>query len=259
MPARRYSAHLGYMFTELPLEARFAAAAAAGFREVEHPGPYGLTAERVRALCDQHNLSFVQMALPAGDAARGEKGIACLIGREQEFRQSVETGLAYAQAIGSRFVHVMAGVVSEPEVFDAARECYITNLRFACDAAASRGMTLLVEPIGVATISGYLVDHPAKALRAIADVGASNLRMLFDAFHATNAGVDAITFVQQHPETIAHIHIADHPGRHEPGTGTFDFTRFFEALDRVGYLGSVGLEYIPAGNTREGLSWRSRF
>lgn len=247
------------MFTEHPLEGRFAAAAAAGFREVEHPTPYGLAASRVRELCDQHGLSFVQMALPAGDTARGEKGIGCLPGREQEFRQSVETGLDYAHEIGSRFVHVMSGVVSEPEAFDAARACYITNLRFACDAAAARGMMLLVEPIGVATISGYLVDHPAKALGVIADVGAPNLRMLFDAFHATNAGIDAITFVQQHPETIAHIHIADHPGRHEPGTGTFDFVRFFEALDRVGYPGSVGLEYIPAGDTREGLSWLSRF
>lgn len=255
---RRYSAHLGYMFTEHALEDRFAAAAACGFRDVEHPGPYAIPADRVADLLREHGLRFVQMALRAGDPARGEKGIACLPGREAEFRDSVAAGLAYAKAIGSGFIHVMSGLKPADVSPDNVWRTYVANLRHACGAAAEAGIPVLVEPIGAATISGYLVDHPDIALRALEEVGASNLYLLFDAFHATNAGVDPSTFVRNHHARIRHVHIADHPGRHEPGTGTFDFGRFFSALDAVGYGGAIGLEYIPAGETGAGLGWRER-
>ena len=253
---RRYSAHLGYMFTEYPLEDRFAAARAAGFDFVEHPGTYALRAARVAELCQENNLSFVQMALPSGNPAHGEKGIACLPGREDDFRTSVETGLAYARQIGSRYVHVMSGLrpngVPAPDVWST----YIGNLRYACDAAAAEGLPVLIEPIGFATIADYFIDHPGIALRAIDDVASANLSMLFDAFHATNAGVDPVEFVRKHHDRISHVHIADHPGRHEPGTGNLDFKTFFDELDRAAYPGAIGLEYVPAGDTLAGLGWR---
>ena len=255
---RRYSAHLGYMFTEHALEDRFAAAAACGFSDVEHPSPYAIPAERVADLCREHYLRFVQMALPAGDPARGEKGIACLPGREAEFRDGVAAGLAYAKTVDSGFVHVMSGLKPADIPFDEVWRTYIANLRHACDAAATAGIPVLVEPIGAATISGYLVDHPDIALRALEEVDAPNLSLLFDAFHAANAGVDPVAFVRDHHARISHVHIADHPGRHEPGTGAFDFETFFRALDAAGYAGSVGLEYIPAGETAAGLDWRER-
>ena len=244
------------MFTEHALEDRFAAAAACGFSDVEHPGPYAIPAERVAVLLREHGLRFVQMALPAGDPARGEKGIACLPGREAEFRDGVAAGLAYAKAIGCGFVHVMSGLKPADVSPDQVWRTYVTNLRHACDAAADAGILVLVEPIGAATISSYLVDHPDIALRALEEVGASNLSLLFDAFHATNAGVDPVAFVRGHHARVSHVHIADHPGRHEPGTGAFDFETFFRTLDAVGYAGSVGLEYIPAGETAAGLGWR---
>ncbi|WP_062226473.1 hydroxypyruvate isomerase family protein [Aureimonas frigidaquae] len=256
---RRYSAHLGYMFTEHALEDRFAAAAACGFRDVEHPGPYSIAAERIAGLCREHGLNFVQMALPAGDPARGEKGIACLPGREAEFREGVATGLAYAKAVGSRYVHVMSGLTPAGVAFDTVWSTYVSNLRFASAAGADAGIPVLIEPIGAATISGYLVDHPDIALRALDAVGAPNLSLLFDAFHATNAGVDPIAFVRKHHGLISHVHIADHPGRHEPGSGRFDFQSLFRALDAGGYAGSIGLEYVPAGDTAAGLGWRERF
>lgn len=259
MTAPIYSAHLGYMFTEYTLEERFAAAARAGFSHIEHPGPYALPATQVRDLCTEHKLTFVQMALPVGDAARGEKGLAALSGRQADFRASVATGLDYAQAAGSRYVHVMSGVVSDAAEHDAAWATYIDNLRFVCAEAAHRGMTLLIEPIGVATLADYFIDHPDKALRALEEVEAPNLKLLFDAFHATNASVDAHTFVKQHVDKIAHVHIADHPGRHEPGTGAFDFRQFFSILRDVDYRGCVGLEYIPAFQTESGLHWREAF
>lgn len=254
-----YSAHLGYMFTEYPLEERFAAAARAGFTHIEHRGPYKLPATQVLDLCAEHRLSFVQMALPVGDATRGEKGLAALPGRQTDFRSSVATGLDYAQAAGSRYVHVMSGVISDPAQREEAWTTYLDNLRFACTEAAQREMTLLIEPIGVATLADYFIDHPDKALRALEEIEATNLKLLFDAFHATNAGVDAHAFMRRNADKIAHVHIADYPGRHEPGTGTFDFQRFFAVLRDVDYQGCVGLEYIPASNTEAGLHWREAF
>ncbi|KLK90874.1 hydroxypyruvate isomerase [Microvirga vignae] len=255
----RYSAHLGYLFTELPLEKRFAAAREAGFAEVEHPSPYGLPAERVRSLCEEHGLAFAQLALPAGDASRGEKGIACLPGRELEFEASVTMGLDYAMRIGSRFVHVMSGVLPNDMNREEVWPTYLRNVETACKAAEAARMPVLVEPIGAATLANYMMDDPYLALRAIKEIGAPNLFMLFDAFHAANAGIDPVAFVQEHHDRIAHVHIADHPGRHEPGTGTIDFVSLFAALNTANYTGSIGLEYIPAATTEAGLDWRNRF
>jgi hydroxypyruvate isomerase len=255
----RYSAHLGYLFTELPLEKRFAAAREAGFTEVEHPSPYSLPAEQVWGLCEEHRLTFAQMAFPAGCSSRGEKGIACFPGREADFEASIETGLNYAEQIGSRFVHVMSGVLSNGMTREKVWLTYLRNVEKACRAAEAIRMPVLIEPIGAATLADYMMDDPFLALRAIQEIGASNLFMLFDAFHAAHAGIDPVAFVQEHHHCIAHVHIADHPGRHEPGTGTIDFAGLFAVLNATQYKGSIGLEYVPASTTEAGLAWRNRY
>jgi hydroxypyruvate isomerase len=255
----RYSAHLGYLFTELPLEKRFAAARQAGFAEVEHPNPYVLPAEDMDKLCRDNNLTFVQLALPAGDPSRGEKGIACLPGRELDFQLSVDKGITYAKQVGSRFVHVMSGILPKGVTQDEVWPTYVRNLHFACEMADAADLPVLIEPIGPATLADYMMDDPFLALRALEDVGASNLFILFDVFHAANAGIDPVVFVKNHLGCIAHIHIADHPGRHEPGTGAINFTSLFEALAAGNYTGSIGLEYVPVVSTEASLSWIGRF
>jgi hydroxypyruvate isomerase len=255
----RYTAHLGYLFTEMPLEKRFAAARQAGFAEVEHPSPYGLPAEEVSRLCSENDLRFVQLALPAGDPSRGEKGIACLPGRELDFQLSVDKGITYAKQVGSRFVHVMSGVLPKGMTQDEVWPTYVRNVHFACEMAHAADLPVLIEPIGIATLANYMMDDPFLALRAIKEVGASNLFILFDAFHAANAGIDPVAFVQEHHGCIAHVHVADHPGRHEPGTGTINFADLFEALNASNYTGSIGLEYMPLATTEAGLGWRNRF
>lgn len=255
----KLSAHLGYLFSEMALERRFEAARKEGFSIVEHPGPYALPASRVAELCRANGLTVSQIALPAGDPDRGEKGLACLPGRERDFRASVETGLAYARDIGCRHVHVMAGVLPDGVARERAWSIYLENLSFVCDAAAAAGLSVLVEPIGIATIGGYFIDHPDLALRAMAEVAAPNLSMLFDAFHAANAGVDPIAFVTTHHQFIQHVHVADWPDRHEPGSGSIDFHRFFQSLTDVDFSGAVGLEYIPKTTASAGLGWRAAY
>lgn len=252
---RRFSAHLGYLFSDLPLRDRFLAAKAAGFDAVEHPSPYGVPATDIAAWLAEIGLPYVQMGLPAGDPAKGEKGLAALPGRARDFRATLEPSLDYAEAIGCPAVHAMAGVrpagIPEEKLWDT----YIENLAVAADAAKARDMLLLLEPIGRGTLANYFLDRPDLALRAIADLGRDNVRLILDAFHTVDAGLDVLPLIRDHAGLIYHMHIADHPGRHEPGTGTIDFSALYAALDKAGFAGFIGCEYVPAGRTGDGLSW----
>ena len=252
---RKFSAHLGYLFSDLPLEERFRAAKRYGFDGVEHPGPYAAPAANVARWLAEIELPFIQMALPAGDAARGEKGIAALPERIAAFRESIPRGLDYALEIGCNAVHAMSGVRPASMSHEQLWDTYIENMAIAAAAASERGLTLLIEPIGSGTLPNYFMDQPALAVRAIRELGQGNVRLIFDAFHAVNGGLDPIAFVRENGSLIHHMHIADHPGRHEPGTGTIDFAALYTALDEIGFTGFIGCEYIPAGLTQDGLAW----
>ncbi|MFG1349385.1 hydroxypyruvate isomerase family protein [Xanthobacter autotrophicus] len=253
-----FSAHIGYLFQELPLEHRFAAARDAGFRMVEHPSLYALPATRVRQLLSDCGLGIVQSSFPAGDIARGEKGFAALPDEIERFRASVSVSLDYAVQAGIPALHCMAGV--RPPGADPERmwDIYIANMRVAAEAAAERGVLVLIEPISSGSIADYFIEDPLEAVRAITEIGASNVRLLFDVFHATMIGSDPFAFIRDHAALIYHVHIADHPGRHEPGTGIIDFDRLYTTLEEVHYDGFVGCEYSPRGGTLEGLGWMKR-
>lgn len=251
----RVSAHLRHMFADEPLEQRFRSAAEAGFHYVEHPSPYEIPAPRLRALLGETGLRMSQIALPAGNALPGEKGIACLPGRDAEFREALERGTDYAAEIGCGMIHMMAGVVPPGKDRRDLWPVYLERLHMAAEAAARRCQTVLVEPIDAVSLANYFIDDPYAGLRAIDSVDARNVRLLFDVFHASNAGIDAVRFAWRHMAEIGHVHLADFPGRHEPGTGTFQFGKLLGMLDSAGYQGLIGLNYIPAGDTRDGLAW----
>lgn len=253
-----FSGHIGYLFNEMPLEQRFAAAHAAGFDAVEHPALYGLPAARVKQLLDAYGLPIVQSSFPAGEISRGEKGFAALPDQIERFRASLAPCLDFAEVVGIPALHCMAGV--RPADADPARmwDTYIANMRLAAKATAERGLLLLIEPISSGSIADYFIEDPRDAVRAIAEIGAPNVRLLYDVFHATMIGSDPFAFIADHVELIYHIHIADHPGRHEPGTGTIDFARLYRTLDEAGYDGLIGCEYTPRAGTLEGLGWLAK-
>lgn len=254
-----FSAHIGYLFNEVPLERRFAAARDAGFSMVEHPSLYSLPAARVRQLLADCGLGIIQSSFPAGEIARGEKGFAALPDEIERFRASLAGSLDYAVEAGIPALHCMAGV--RPAGADRRQmwDTYIANMRVAASAAAAHGVLLLIEPISSGSIADYFIEDPADAVRAIAAIGAPNVRLLYDVFHATMIDSDPFAFVRDHAELIYHIHIADHPGRHEPGTGTIDFQRLYRTLEDVGYDGFIGCEYVPRGDTIQGLGWMNGF
>lgn len=243
----RLSAHIGYLYADLPLEDRPAAAARDGFTAVEHPEPWAIPAAEMRSLIGDLGLTFVQVTSGMGDPTRGEKGLAALPGREADFRRGFDRAVDYALGVGAGFVHPMAGLapVDDPE----ARRTYAANLGWAMARLGGTGLTLLVEAI---SIPGY---HLA-ALNYACDVqdrfGAAQL---FDTYHAAALAADPATWIAANAARIAHVHIADHPGRHEPGTGRLDFRRILAALQDAGYAGAIGFEYLPSRPTTESAAF----
>jgi len=251
----RYSAHLGYLFTELPFEERFQAARDAGFAAVEYPSPYSVPADQMAEWLRRAGLSYVQFGLRSGDASRGEKGIAIFPDHREEFRANLLEGLNYAEAIGVKMVHAMAGVQPKEATLPEHRACYIENLAIAAQEAEKRGIRVIVEAMSPAAVPDYYLPTATSARDAITEAGHRNLSLLLDIFHTVSVGDDPIHTIHDSRDLIAHVHIADYPGRHEPGSGMIDYHAVRSTLSDVGYSGYLGCEYVPAANTARGLAW----
>jgi hydroxypyruvate isomerase len=250
-----YSAHIGYLFTELPFRDRVRAAKKHGFSAVEYPAPYDTPGSVMAEWLADTGLPYVQFGLRSGEAARGEKGLAIFPERQEEFRASVEEGLSYAEAVNVRLLHAMAGVLPQSARTPDHWRQYIESLSYAADAAAQRGVTILVEPMCQQAVPDYFIQTPEQAAEAIEATGRKNIRLLFDVFHTVSAGLDLFTQIGKYGSLIGHVHISDFPGRHEPGSGTLDFARLLMAFREIGYRGFFGCEYVPRADTVEGLVW----
>jgi hydroxypyruvate isomerase len=200
-------------------------------------------------------MTYSQFGLYSGDAQIGEKGLAIFPERKEEFRRTVMQGLDYAEAINVRMIHAMAGVLPESERSQAHWDCYIENLAYVADAASKRGIVILVEAMSASAVPNYFIETPDRAAAAITATGQPNIGLLFDVFHTVNSGLDVYEQIDRHASLIAHVHIADFPGRHEPGSGTLDFGKIGKALAESGYTGVLGCEYVPKGRTEDGLGW----
>ena len=254
----RFAANLTMLFTEVPFLDRFERAARAGFQAVEFLFPYAHPAEEIRRRLDEHRLALVLHNLPAGDWDAGERGIACLPDRVDEFRAGVATAIAYAKALGVTQLNCLAG--KAPAGADPAllHRTLVANLRFAADALRRADLKLLVEPINTFDIPGFFVNRTAQALAIIDEVGADNLFLQYDLYHAQRMEGELAATLEKHLARIAHVQLADNPGRHEPGSGEINYPFIFAHLDRIGYRGWVGCEYKPATTTEAGLQWRQQ-
>ncbi|MFP8778860.1 hydroxypyruvate isomerase family protein [Hydrogenophaga sp. RWCD_12] len=258
-----FSANLSTLFTDLPFPERFAAAKASGFDAVECQFPYAHPAEELAALLQTHGQRMVLHNLPAGEWAAGERGIACHPDRVSEFLTGVEQAIGYAKTLGVPGLNCLAGI---PPAGVEAREAMVTlraNLRTAARMLAGHGLHLLVEPINSMDIPGFFVDRPAQAIALIEELrqahALDNLFLQYDIYHAQRMEGELAGHLQRWLPLIAHIQIADNPGRAEPGTGEIRYAFLFDWLERIGYQGHVGCEYFPAdkgpGGTQTGLGW----
>lgn len=249
----RFAANLTLMFTEHGFLDRFAAAADAGFDTVECMFPYEAAPDVVAATLARHKLTQALFNFPAGDFSRGDRGLAALPLRQQEFDASIATALDYAAATGCRILHVMAGLGAPGDA--AAEAAYRDNLKKACDAAAAQGITLVIEPINSRDVPGYFLQDFHRAASVIAELKRPNLKLLFDIYHRQVLHGDVTRGLEAMMPITAHVQIASVPGRNEPGSGELDDMGIFRTLDRLGYDGVVGLEYRPRAGTIAGLDW----
>jgi hydroxypyruvate isomerase len=252
----RFAANLSWLFLEHDFLDRFTAAADAGFHAVEFLFPYDHPAEAVAERLKAAKLELVLFNLPPGDWTKGERGLASLPGREKDFEAALEKALHYAQVLGCRTIHAMAGL-AEPGVKTDAT--YRANLKTAATAAKKRGVTVVIEPINHRDIPGFYLNTVGQAAKAIEAVGADNLHIQFDFYHCQiTEGALAMRF-QEHFRQVGHIQIAGVPGRHEPDVGEINYPYVFEQIDALGYGGHIGCEYKPQDGTVAGLGWAKRY
>lgn len=255
----RFSANLSMLYPELPFLDRFGAAAADGFGAVENVGAYDQDPAALRRVLDQHGLVQALFNLPAGDWAAGERGIACLPDRVDEFRRSVDTAIRYAHATGCTQLNCLAGLAPAGHERAALEAVLVDNLRYAAPRFAEAGIKLLVEPINPRDMPGFLVNSTDDFERIAAAVNDENLYLQYDFYHMQVVQGDLLNTFRRLHQRIAHVQIADNPGRHEPGTGEINYPNVFRALDEAGYAGWVGAEYRPKAGTSAGLGWFSEW
>ena len=249
----RFAANLSMMFNEVPFLERFRAAADAGFEAVEYLFPYDFPAETVAVALRAAGLKQVLFNLPPGDWSNGERGLASLPARADEFRQSVRTALDYARALDGSLLHMMAGI--PPKRDGTARSAYLEALKYAADAAGAEGRTILVEPINSRDMPGHFLNDFNHAAEIVEKLNHPHVKLQFDIYHRQIIHGDVLTALETMMPIIGHIQTASVPKRNEPGTGELDDFRIFRALDELGYAGWVGCEYRPKGATLDGLGW----
>ena len=255
----RLAANLTMLFNEVPFLERFERAAQAGFKAVEFLFPYDYPVGQVKDALDRNRLQLVLHNLPAGNWAGGERGIACDPARVQEFRDGVDKAIAYATALGVPQVNCLAGI-KPTNVADAdARHTLVENLKFAAPKLKAVGIKLLIEAINTADIPGFFLNRTQQALDIIADTGSDNVFVQYDIYHMQRMEGELAKTIEKNLAKIAHLQLADNPGRNEPGTGEINYPFLFAFLDKIGYQGWIGCEYKPAATTEAGLSWAASY
>ncbi|MDX5382649.1 MAG: TIM barrel protein [Rhodobacterales bacterium] len=252
----RYSANLGFLFTDLPLPDAIHAAKNAGFDAVECHFPYDVPAAEVAQALRDTGLTMLGLNTWPGDKAAGDFGLAALPGRMDEARAAISQAVDYAVATGTKAVHVMAG---RTDGGAAAEDAFRANLAHACDLAAPHGITILIEPINTRDVQGYHLSRTDHAARIIAALNRPNLKLMFDCYHMQIMQGDLATHLRDLMPVIGHIQIAAVPDRGEPDQGEVDYRWLMRHLSGLEYTGFVGAEYRPRAGTDAGLGWLRDF
>jgi 2-dehydrotetronate isomerase len=251
----RFAANLTMMYNEHAFLDRFAAAARDGFDAVEYLFPYDHPAAEVKARLEENGLTQALFNAPPGDWTAGERGLAALPGREDEFRRGIDKALDYARVLGNRKLHVMAGIVASEDTRAQQRELYLKHLDYAAQAARGEDITILIEPINTRDMPGYLLNRQDDAHAICAEIGAANLQVQFDCYHCQIMEGDLAVKLKRDIARIGHIQVAGVPERHEPDSGELNYPWLFSLIDELGYTGWNGCEYWPRAKASDGLGW----
>jgi hydroxypyruvate isomerase len=251
----RFAANLTMLFTEYPLIERFDRAAAAGFKAVEFLFPYAEDVPAIRDSLSRNGLEQILFNLPAGDFAKGDRGIANDPARVPEFQDGVQRALEIAGVLKVPQLNCLAGLSLENVPVDTQLETLRENLAYAAEQAQAAGVRQLIEPLNTIDTPGFIVPTTSAGLDLIDQVGHPNLKLQFDVYHHQRMDGNVTATIEQIIGRISHVQIADSPRRNQPGTGELNYPYILKALDAAGYDGWVSLEYRPLGTTEESLGW----
>jgi hydroxypyruvate isomerase len=251
----KFSANLGFLWTDRPLPEAIHAASAAGFDAVECHFPYDTPCADVSMALAQTGLTMIGINTRRGDIKAGENGLCALVGGEQQARAAIDEGVNYAHAIGAKNLHVMAGVTTGP----CAHTQFVENLHYACARAAQHDLTILIEPLNSTDAPGYFLTTTAQALEIIHEVGAPNLKLMFDCYHVQIMEGNLTRRLTDLLPYIGHIQFASVPNRSTPDRGEVNFDHVFQTIQKLGYGAPLGAEYIPDGETGQSLAWLRRW
>lgn len=255
----KFSANLTMLFTDADFPDRFERAAKAGFKGVECQFPYQWKKEELVEKLDKYGLEHVLFNITAGDFPGGDRGIACIPDRVGEFKEGVGVAIEYAKALRCTRLNCLVGIPPKEVPAEKMRQTMVDNLKFAATALQKEGISLLVEALNSQDIPGFYLVHIGDVLELFKEVNHPNLWLQYDIYHMQVMEGNLTKKIRDNVARIAHIQLADNPGRHEPGTGEINFTNLFRFIDEAGYKGWIGCEYKPAGITEEGLGWAKAY
>jgi len=251
----KLNANLSMLFNEVDFLDRFDAAAQAGFKGVEYLFPYDFDMHKIKQKLESNNLTQVLFNLPAGDWDSGERGIACHPERIEEFQQGVDLAIEYAKILACSQCNILAGIVPDGVSQSDAEKTFIQNLHYAAPRLEKAGIRCLIEAINTRDIPGFFLNNTKQTLEIIKQVDSTNLFYQYDIYHMQIMEGDITPTIKANLENIAHIQLADNPGRNEPGTGEINYHFIFKFLDSIKYSGWIGCEYKPKTTTQAGLNW----
>lgn len=264
----KFAANLHYLFNEVPFLERFTLAAEVGFKGVEFQVPYHWSASVLAEKLQRNGLEMVLLDTKPGDWNAGERGVAALPGRKEEFRRELETTIEYCRALGCDTVHTIAGVLAPGTDRSVAELVFVENLKYAADRLGQYGVKAVIEPInggrdlirGGETyttygMKGFFLNHTKDAVRIIEKVGNDNLRLHLDIYHMQLTDGNLAETLRETIDLVQHLQIDGVPGRNEPNVGEINYPYLFDLIDELGYRGWIGCEYKPLNSTLEGLSW----
>ncbi len=251
----KLSANLSFLYQEYEFLDRFHAASKTGFQYVEYMFPYPYKANVLKEKLEEYSLKQNLMNLPAGNWEAGERGIAVLPGRQEEFKEGVEKALEYATILQISCINCLVGKSSTEVSNQAQINCLEENLTYAAKQLSQHNITLLIEPINSYDIPGFFLTRSEQVIDLILSLNQPNIALQYDVYHMQKMEGNLVETMRKNLAHIAHIQIADNPGRHQPGTGEINYRFIFEQLEALNYSGFVGLEYSPEPNTSSSFDW----
>lgn len=175
--------------------------------------------------------------------------------QRHEYYKGLVESISVAKRLNCQYLISQVGA-ELPEVSRLKQwQSIVDGLRDAAPLLEENGVTLIVEPLNVKVDHpGYFLVSSSEAFDIIDAVDSPNVKLVFDIYHQQVSEGNLIPNITNNFDKIAYFHVADHPGRHELGTGEINFTNVFRAINQAGYRGYVGLEYFPLGNPDTSLA-----